>query len=168
MGNIYCVQGKKCIKSLSPNEPEYDLSISTYNEYKNPFYPNGFRNEKFQREEMLRIEQEERIRREEEERIRREEEERIRIEEEERIRIEEEERIKKEKEERLKKEEEERLKKEEEEKKKLNDLKEAILKKEAENRKGINMNIINNSSENNINNISIEDSIKIENDTSRM
>ena len=41
---------------------------------------------------------------------------------------------------------------------KLNELKEAILKKEVENRKG--MNIINNSNEN----ISIEDSIKIEND----
>ena len=178
MGNFYCIQENECIEKIWPKELEFNLSTSQFQNFENPFYPNGYKNHQNE-EKLLQIEEEERIRREDEERLRREEEERIRKEEEERIRREEEEKLKKEEErirreeeERIRREEEERLRKEDEErilelkrieeeekeKMKLNELKEAILKKEAENRKG--MNIINNSNEN----ISIEDSIKIEND----
>ena len=139
MGNFYCIQENECIEKIWPKELEFNLSTSQFQNFENPFYPNGYKNHQNE-EKLLQIEEEERIRREEEERIRREEEERLKKEEEERIL------------------ELKRIEEEEKEKMKLNELKEAILKKEAENRKG--MNIINNSNEN----ISIEDSIKIEND----
>ena len=154
MGNFYCIQENECIEKIWPKELEFNLSTSQFQNFENPFYPNGYKNHQ-KEEKLLEIEEKERLRREEEERLKKEEEERIRREKE-RLRKEEEERLRKEDEERIL--ELKRIEEEKKEKMKLNELKEAILKKEAENRKG--MNIINNSNEN----ISIEDSIKIEND----